>query len=124
MKRPPEGFHIEAKEAADTYGLTPEEVKEERRARGERVDKRGGYFPPVKNPFDETLKTLGLWDRVKAICSERGVAPHELSSGGRTKRLHAARREVYKLLRGLEWSYPEIGLLFGKDHTTILAALK
>jgi len=36
----------------------------------------------------------------------------------------AARREFYVLLRSKGWSFPRIGQLVGRDHTTILAAVR
>lgn len=42
----------------------------------------------------------------------------------RSKRAVRARRVVYLTLRHLDWSLYEIGKAFGKDHSTILTALK
>jgi chromosomal replication initiation ATPase DnaA len=35
-----------------------------------------------------------------------------------------ARRELYAELRSRGWSYPEIGRFCGRDHTTVLYALR
>lgn len=114
-------------------GLTPEEVKEERRARNEEVNglkrargRREGSrrAPPVKNPFDEVLKSLGLWDRVSAVCKEHGVAVCEIGGESKAKRLVTARKKVYGMLRELGWGYIDIGKLFDRSHTTVMAALK
>lgn len=127
MKRPPEGFH-EVYGAADAAGLSPEEVAEERRARGVEVNgkrwRKGPRVAAVKNPFDETLRTLGLWDRVETVCREHGVRPMELGEESKTKRLHAARVKVYLMLRDLSWGYKDIGLLFDRDESSVCAALK
>lgn len=34
-----------------------------------------------------------------------------------------ARRDCYAYLREQGWSYPEIGALYGRDHTTVMYAL-
>jgi len=123
MSRVPSGFHVEPKVSADTYGLSPEEVKEERRARGQTRSARWDR-PAVKNPFDEILKSVGLWDRVKETCNAVGVAPCELDSDSKSKRIIVARKRVYEMLKALGWSNVDVGRLFGKDPTTILHALK
>lgn len=39
-------------------------------------------------------------------------------------RVHVlARRDCYAYLREQGWSYPEIGALFGRDHSTVMWAL-
>lgn len=141
LSRLPSGFHVDKQDAADTFGLTPEEVKEERRARGERESKRGGrreyrinneivtgrggFRPPtVKNPFDEILRTLGLLERVQMVCQEHGVATHEIGTDCKSQRLVAARRRVYLMLRDIGWSNVDIGKLFDKHPSTVLSALE
>lgn len=130
MRRLPEGFHVvNSMDRGDHVGLTPEEVKEERRARKEEVNgrkrERGPRVLSVRPPFEILLKECGLYDRVKEITLARGVSVLELHVEGRsTKRVHAARRDVFRFLRTLDWSYPDIGKLFSIDHTTVMAAVK
>lgn len=126
------GFHVDGG-SSDAFGLSAEEVAEERRARGEptnaRTRPRGRHIDsrrsqPVRNPFDEILKSLGLWDRVLEVCKRRGVAPFELGEGSKSKRLHAARKEIYQMLKALDWSNCDVARLFDKDPSTILSALR
>lgn len=128
VKRLPEGFHIDS-QAADSVGLTREEVLEERRAAKERVNHRGPRAgsrraPTVKNPFDEVLRSLGLWERVSAVCKEHGVAVHEIGTESKARRLVVVRKKVYGMLRELGWGYVDIGKLFDREHSTVMAALK
>jgi hypothetical protein len=127
-----QGFHIDGG-SSDAFGLTAEEVAEERRAAGTPVNglnrKRGPRAgsrraPPVQNPFDEILKSIGLWDRVSVVCKEHGVAPFELGGTSKAQRLHTVRVKVYRMLQGLGWSSTDIGRLFDRHHTTVLDALK
>jgi hypothetical protein len=128
--RIPNGFHVTGDTRGDAVGLTPEELAEERRAaeapaRRSMGPKPGSRrAPPVQNPFDEILKSLGLWERVQAVCKTRGVAVFELGGTSKARRIHAARVEVYKMLRALDWSNIDIAKLFDKDPSTILSALK
>lgn len=127
MKRPPDGFH-EVYGAADAAGLTPEELAEERRARGVEVNgrrwKKGPRTQTVKNPFDEILRSLGLWERVQEVCREHGVLPLELATERKTRRLHTVRKKVYGMLVTLGWCGADIARLFERDESSVYAALR
>jgi hypothetical protein len=122
----PVGFHVDTiGGVGDGVGLTAAELREERAAKGAELDgrKRRRLPAPVQNPFDEILRSLGLWDRVQAVCKTRGVAVFELGGTSKARRIHAARCEVYRMLRALDWSNVDIGKLFDKDPSTVRAAL-
>lgn len=125
----PNGFHVTSDAVGDGIGLTKAEREEERLARGE---KRSGHArargprrtPALKNPFDEMLRTIGLYDWLAPLCKARGVALWELPCGTKAARVQAVRREAFARLREMSWSYEQIAQLFGyQDHTTIMAAL-
>lgn len=76
--------------------------------------------------------------RIVAALSERGLSTmleevarsHHVTQGevvGRTRRLTPtkARHELWRRLRDEHgFSYPEIGSLFDRDHTTIMAGIR
>lgn len=49
------------------------------------------------------------------------VRPEEILGRGRSKSIARARHSVFLSLRVRGLSYPEIGRLMGRDHTTVLA---
>jgi hypothetical protein len=61
--------------------------------------------------------------RVKAeeIASNHAVRIGELLGRGGNKKIFAARRELAMYLRGIGKSYPKIGELLGRDHTSIMS---
>ena len=59
-----------------------------------------------------------LW----AVSEVTGVPRDKILSSGRSAQLVAARDMVTGLLRRTGMSYPEIGRVLGKDHSTIQAA--
>lgn len=69
---------------------------------------------------------------VAEVAVRHGMSVDDLLSRSSTTRAHTdARREAYVALRSVKredgrpaWSYPAIGRMFGRDHTTILHALK
>lgn len=71
-----------------------------------------------KNVVSPTL------DAIYRISKRTGVSLATMRSTNRSDAVHAARVEVYKLLRSQGWSLLEIGKLFRRDHTTIHHALK
>lgn len=63
----------------------------------------------------------GLADRIAA---EHNVTIDELLSDRRMRHFCAARAELWRTLYDRGWSYPAIGSLFNRDHTSIIAALR
>jgi len=61
---------------------------------------------------------------VKKVSHESGVPTMEIYGRSRSKKIFSARLEVYKVLRAEGYSYPEIGILMDRDHTTILRTLR
>lgn len=55
---------------------------------------------------------------LEAIASQHGVSLRYLLQG-RCRAYAKARADCYRYLKGEGWSYPQIGGLFGRDHTTI-----
>ena len=119
MSKLPNGFHVASDYVGDGVGLTKAERAEERAARGQPKDGRArkrGSFPsavPVKPPFDELLRTIGIYDWVAPLCKERGVSVHELPCGTKAARVMAIRRLIWEELRKKAWSYEQIARLFG-----------
>jgi len=59
----------------------------------------------------------------EAVCEEFAVRPHDLRSRRRTQRVAVPRQLAMYLCRRLtRASYPRIGELFGRDHSTVMHA--
>jgi len=65
-------------------------------------------------PREKTLSDIGL------IALKHGFDRHDLLGRKRQPRISKARHEAYYHFRRKGWSYPEIGRLFGRDHSTII----
>lgn len=61
---------------------------------------------------------------VKKVSHESGVPTMEIHGRSRSKKIFSARVLVYKALREEGYSYPEIGKLMERDHTTVLRVLR
>jgi hypothetical protein len=58
------------------------------------------------------------------VCALRGVSRDKLINGGNQPKLVAARGEAMARCRDeLGMSYPQIGRLFGRHHTTVIHAI-
>jgi len=71
----------------------------------------------------DALRIRDLLGLVDDICHRRGVTRDELCGAVRTRAICRARQEAWWRIRhlpGHDYSYQEIGKLFGRDHTTIL----
>ena len=73
--------------------------------------------------FRSELVTRGLFDPFAAVCRRAGLRLSDVYGAGRTKGVVRARAECWRHMRGLGMSYPEIGSLWDRDHTTVIAAL-
>lgn len=66
--------------------------------------------------------------RVPAIIEETagyfGVSVREIMGRSRSKSVASARKEAMRKVRELGFSYPEIGRMFGRDHTTVVSACR
>lgn len=58
------------------------------------------------------------------IAFEHGLTVATLRGPSHDRFVVEARRSLYRHLRSMGWSYPAIGKFIGRDHTTILAALR
>ena len=81
---------------------------------------RGASF----NDVAEALEERGLLEEVAAIVRAHYVTMYEACSPKRTKKIVEARHAAWKLLRDKGFSYPEIGSLWGVNHTSVMEALK
>jgi len=62
---------------------------------------------------------------VREVAAEYELTPEYLRTGARTKTNAEARHVVYYLARELTpLSSTELGLVFGKDHTTVLSGVR
>jgi chromosomal replication initiator protein len=59
------------------------------------------------------------------IAAKHGITVEALLGRGRTKTVAEARHELMALLRGtFAFSFPEIGRIVGRDHSTVMYALR
>lgn len=73
---------------------------------------------------EERLRMRGVLPLATAIASKRAVPLVALLGRARTTSVSAARRELCFALRSVYgMSYPEIGWLLDRDHTTIMYLL-
>lgn len=73
----------------------------------------------------EVLRSRGLLDGVVERLKRNGVPFRELVSRAHIPEIVIPRDEVCLLLYETgDFSYPGIGRLFGRDHTTIMAAVR
>lgn len=90
-----------------------------RRTRVAFIGRRVGTSAPV-NAMAGTVAVVlaevsGIYD----------VTAAEIRGHGRTKRVGRARQHAMAILRDrYSWSYPEIGLALGRDHTTVIAGVR
>ena len=62
--------------------------------------------------------------KIEDLCDKYGIKKIHLLSKRRDKKLIEAKKAIYQELRDTGLSYPEIGKLVNKHHTTILRVLK
>jgi chromosomal replication initiation ATPase DnaA len=62
--------------------------------------------------------------KIREICERRGVSVAEVMGRSRYKNVCSARKEVYAMLRDESLSYPVIGRMFGRDHTTVVDGVR
>ena len=83
-----------------------------------------------KNVFDEAKEKYGViptpfMDILRDVCKSQGVTRDEIFSRNRNKKLVMTRAVIYDRIRKeLGWSYPRIGKIFGRDHTTVLHGIR
>lgn len=70
------------------------------------------------------LRDRSLLELVERIAAEHHVTVEDVCSRWRAKSVSAARHKVWSRLRVMGLSLPEIGALFGRDHTTVLVGVR
>ena len=87
--------------------------------------------PPDTGRFVRRLKEMGIFEQVARLIRPRRVSVEALISRDRHKSVSTARHEIMYWIRtklkyadGTPWSYPEIGKLFERDHTTVMQAYR
>jgi len=59
------------------------------------------------------------------VAEAHGLTPRDLLGRSRMRPITRARMTAYAEIRDrLGYSYPEIGMIFGRDHTTILHGVR
>lgn len=91
--------------------------------------KRGGLnhaIDVVCTYISRQKRNVPVWyGKILTDVSKRhGVSVAELLHDGKGKRLINARREVAQDLRDRGWSYPDIGRVLKRHHTTVMNLLK
>jgi hypothetical protein len=74
--------------------------------------------------FFERLDALGLRDEFETISRRQCVTLADVYGERQFKSVIVARALCYDHLRRMGKSFPEIGLLFNRDHTTVLVAVQ
>lgn len=83
-----------------------------------------------KDVFDDAKEKYGViqtpfMNIVREVCEANDITRDEIFEKNRSKKLVIARGVIYDRIRKeLGWSYPKIGKLFSKDHTTILHGVR
>lgn len=78
----------------------------------------------TSDDFRARLAARGLLADVEQIARERHVTIDEIASRGRAAHVARARHEAMRKVRSRGFSYPAIGELFDRDHTTVMSAVK
>lgn len=79
----------------------------------------------LQDLLEERPKNLDSAAIIRTVALYFGLSEEELKGKGKARRLSWPRRVAFALLRReLRLSYPAIGALFGRDHTSVLFALR
>lgn len=74
--------------------------------------------------FLKAARRVGLVDDFARACHAYGVTLEDAHGPRRTKARTLARAACWRIMRERGQSYPEIGEFWGRDNSTIMAALK
>ena len=74
-------------------------------------------------PTGPSRTANSIADVVDTVSRERGVSAEAILGRRHFPRDAAARHEVWRRLHALGWTCSEIARAFGRDHTTVMAAL-
>lgn len=73
----------------------------------------------MKRAVDDEIKNYAL-AVIRGVADDFGVSFERIMGNLRTKKVVIARREAYRRCREMGLSYPEIGYIMNRDHTTVL----
>jgi hypothetical protein len=73
--------------------------------------------------FCTFAKERGLWKSCEEIVKDNHCTMPEVFAKCGPARVRVARRDIWVFLRARGMSYPEIGDIFNRDHTTVLHTL-
>ena len=108
-------------DAAILSGCGPDLVRAMRPAREEYTPYRGleTYGPPKMTPGQKINATI------KVVALRHGVDVEAIMVGDRTRPIVNARHEAMYLLRNkFRLSYPRIGTIMGRDHSTVIHGVR
>lgn len=85
-----------------------------------------GFYgtPPRELPLVAGLRARGLLPIVERHAAEHHVTVDDIVGERRHLHIARARHAVWRELRALGWSFPEISRLFGRDHSTVMSACR
>lgn len=75
----------------------------------------------------EALAERDLLEHVSDLARQHGATVDEVLAQDKTPRVSHARQAIWYALRHhpeRRYSYPDIGRLFGRDHSTVLAGVR
>jgi chromosomal replication initiation ATPase DnaA len=81
-------------------------------------------FRPSGICIAERLNARGLGAVVALLCATWNVTSAELLGPSHVRRIVNARKALYVELRARGFSYPDIGYLTGRDHSTVLVGVR
>lgn len=79
---------------------------------------RFGMFPPGSTPRDRTKALIRL------IAEDYGLTLEDILGPDRRQRIAHPRQHVMWSLRRMGFSYPHIGQILGRDHSTVVAGVR
>lgn len=74
--------------------------------------------------FVAHLRRVRFYETFQTMCGVRGVLLQDVFERGRSANVVKVRHEFWTFLRHMGWSFPKIGDLFDRDHTTVLVAVR
>lgn len=82
---------------------------------------------PATSPIVRRSRSRVMTPRLRifdAVIKAWKIGPEELMSRSRQRRIAYPRFACFQFLASLGWSTPQIGKVFGRDHTTVMHGLK
>lgn len=64
-------------------------------------------------------------ETIRVVAEKHGVSSNALTRKGQTRRPFRARAEaMWIIYNNTRYSYPQLGRIFGRDHTSVIRACK